>query len=531
MDNIKKKLILATTTLILFVNSIFGQLNIYTSGNYLFIDDTSINVLYEGLSKDVLFKKNRSSDTEYRVYGVDNFDNKTVINISNIRDESGTAYTSAAFEDFYENNTGLNSFVTTTSSGGILTDLATNDLGRDAWGRPKVINDYSLFSALWSYSVPNRVWLQYNDIGAGDVEQTQIDNVLVKSTHGHLEVTGTSTTDVYLRSKRHPRYQANRGLLYSTAVILPNPEFIGKRQFGLLNTSNGIYFELEGDPLDINGDGIDFILSTVKRTTIDGVAGIETQDITSLLPVGFDPSKGHVYDIQMQWRGLGDMYIYIDLKKTYTFELLGTLTELSISNPAMPIGWKCEGAEIGNDLKILAGCVDVTSEGGSKSNKMYTSASTGTSLLAVTNVGQSVIAMRVPNDVTYDGGTVTYTRDLILTNLTTFCKDEAFVSVYFARTIHTPNLAALAGWTVNDDSLYEWRTNSDGALDTAYQLDKSSMRLVFSTRNEKDISISHDNPDPDHANFYIAGGDIIIVEIKPDGNSTSGATFEFAEEL
>ena len=457
------------------------------------------------------------------------------ITVYNIHDPSEQIITSRTFgeianvsswDELYAlfNDVGVLEVSAGTSDGGSLVNLATNDLGRDAWGRPKVINDYSLFSALFSYSVPNRMWLQYNDIGAGDVEQTQIDNVLVKSTHGHLEVTSNSTTDVYLRSKRHPRYQPNRGLLYSTALILPNPEYVGKRQFGLLNTSNGIYFELEGD-------GTNWTLSTVRRTTRNGVAETETQDITSLLPSGFDPAKGHVYDIQMQWRGLGDMYIYIDLKKTYTFELLGTLTELSISNPAMPIGWKCEGAAIGNDLKILVGCVDVTSEGGSKANKMYTSVSTGTSLLTVTNASQSVIAMRVPDNVTYDGGTVTYTRDLILTNLTTFCKDEAFISVYFARTIHTPNLAVLAGWTVNDDSLYEWRTNSDGALNTAYQLDKASMQLIFSTRNEKDISISHANPDQDHADFYIAGGDIIIVEIKPDGNSTSGATFEFAEEL
>ena len=60
-------------------------LKIYTEGNYLFIDDTDINVLYEALSKDVLFKKNRISDTEYRVYGVDNFDNKRIMNIGVIK--------------------------------------------------------------------------------------------------------------------------------------------------------------------------------------------------------------------------------------------------------------------------------------------------------------------------------------------------------------------------------------------------------------------------------------------------------------
>lgn len=139
--------------------------------------------------------------------------------------------------------------------------------------------------------------------------------------------------------------------------------------------------------------------------------------------------------------------------------------------------------------------------------------------------------MRIPEEVTYDGNLVSYTRDIILTELSTFCKDEAFVSFYFSRLLHAPNLAALASWTINADSLYEWKINDDGALNTAFQLDVNNMENIYSTRNEKDFSISHTNPDPEHADFYLAGGDIIVVELQSDGNSTGGATIEFAEEV
>lgn len=30
--------------------------------------------------------------------------------------------------------------------------------GKDAWGRPKSITDYSLFSATWTFGIPARVW-------------------------------------------------------------------------------------------------------------------------------------------------------------------------------------------------------------------------------------------------------------------------------------------------------------------------------------------------------------------------------------
>ena len=403
-------------------------------------------------------------------------------------------------------------------------DLATNDLGRDAWGRPKVINDFTLFSALWTFSVPNRVWIQHNDTGVGFVEQSEIDNNLVKSSDGYLQVTGTDAVDVSLISKRHPRYQPNKGLLYSTAVIIPNPAYVGNRQFGLLSTESGVFF-------DVAGDGTDWTLSVTRRTTVGGVTTNQTVDITNMLPDGFDISKGHVYDIQMEWRGVGNFMIYVDLKLVYTFSLLGTLTGMSVSNPALHVGWRCLNAVAGNDLLLIAGCVDVTSEGGHRSNKAYTSCGTQTTLMPTTNSGVAILAVRLPTLIDYGGNSVRYTRDMILTEMSTFCKDEAYRSMYMGRLINVPNLEALAGWSVNSDSLYEYRTNVDGALDIAFQLDKASLENIFSVRAETDIPHSHKNPDPNHSDFYITGGDILVVELLSDGASTGGVTLEFSEEL
>ncbi len=49
--------------------------------------------------------------------------------------------------------------------------LGKNDLGNDAWGRQKVVFDYSLFHGIWTYDVPNRIWKQKNKTGATWVEQ------------------------------------------------------------------------------------------------------------------------------------------------------------------------------------------------------------------------------------------------------------------------------------------------------------------------------------------------------------------------
>ena len=493
------------------------SVKVYTQGNYFFIEDPILSVPLSDSKGDVDIWLNTDGNYEFKSPLIGH----KIYTLSDLVDFDNVSYTLDTWDIFFKNNSGSDSKST------VQANLATNDLGRDAWGRPKTITDFSLFSALWSFSVPNRVWLQYNDTGTGYTEQTSIDNNLVKSTHGHLKVTGNSTTDVYLRSKRHPRYQPNRGLLFSTAVNLFNPTYQGKRDFGLINTTNAIHFELEGD-------GSDWKMNVVRLTTLAGASSTQRVDITSnimdLIP-SFDPSKGHVYDIQMEWRGVGDFFIYVDLIKVYTFKLLGTLDDLSVSNPALPVSYRCSGASVGNDLEILAGCVDVTSEGGGIQNKEYTSANTGKALLTTTNAGKAILAVRLPTEVTYDGVSVSYTRDMILTSLTTFCKDEAFISFNTARILHVPNLDVLAGWNTNTDSLYEWRDNTDGALDTAFQLDKLNMSELWTTRQEKDISISHSNPDGDSSDVYLTAGDIILVELKSDGNSTGGATFEFAEEV
>lgn len=425
--------------------------------------------------------------------------------------------------------TGVNRFMQVSGEGtnenpfNSVTNLTTNDLGRDAWGRPKIIADHSLFSALWTYSVPNRIWLQYNDTGGGFIEQPQIDNNLVKSTHGYLQVKGNSTTDVNLLSRRHPRCQPNRGLLYSTAVIVPTPNVIGTRQFGLFSAESGVFFE-------IIGDGVNHVMNVVVRTTTESTTTDTRVDITSMLPAGFDVSKGHLYDIQLGWRGVGNFYIFVDLEKVYTFELLGQLTEMSVNNPALHIGWSCINSG-GDDITILAACVDITSEGGAVQGKLYTAVSTGTSLLPTTSDGKAILAVKLPTVIDYEGNSVRYTRDMVMNSLTSFCKDEAFKSVYSSRLVKTPNLDALAGWQTNPDSLYQFIDNSDESLDVAFQLDKANMVIVNSTRQEKDFSNTHINPCPVHTPFYLTGGDIIVVEMKSDGTSLGGCTLELAEEV
>ena len=217
--------------------------------------------------------------------------------------------------------------------------LGESGITLDAWGRQKVINDYSVLHGLFTYNVPNRLWEENAMDAALAYTPLASTGVLATSEDGALKLSSGTTANngCALMSKRHPRYQPNRGHLYSTAGWFPTPHADGYRKWGLMcgclsdTRRSGVYFELEGD-------GASWSLYAVLRSY--GITR-ERTDITELLPSGFDPSVGHLYDIQYQWRGAGNYKFYIDQVLIYEMDLLATLSALTIWNPAMSIAFEC----------------------------------------------------------------------------------------------------------------------------------------------------------------------------------------------
>jgi hypothetical protein len=76
---------------------------IYTKGNYFFIEKD--NRLFEALSKEVLVKKLTPTSTVFYFSNINNWTNEG-IDLVDMEDESGTAYTAATWEAFYIENTG-----------------------------------------------------------------------------------------------------------------------------------------------------------------------------------------------------------------------------------------------------------------------------------------------------------------------------------------------------------------------------------------------------------------------------------------
>lgn len=389
-------------------------------------------------------------------------------------------------------------------------DLGTNDLARDAWGRPKVINDNSIFHGMFTYNVPVSKW--YERING--VVQTSFTNTSSVDGALRIEAGATLNDKTNLRSYRNPRYEPNRGYLYSTAAIIENPLATMNRRFGTGTDENAVFFSLE------NGT-----LYGVVRTT--RTVGGTTEDKIVLDTTGIDLSKGNVFDIQFQWRGVGNYIFYINLQEVGNTNYLGTLDELSMSNPALPCFFESEN--LGDNDQMRFGCVDVTTEGGEANGKTYGSigVDTNTGSVAITGYNQPIISVRSKTTV---GGLIN-TRDTLALLASGYGDQKAILRVWSTRDF-TAITDGTQTWTDFGDGHLEYIIYDPGA-GTPMTFDTAKADLIFTCRVGIDETYATSALFEGRTDIYKTPGDMFIFTMHRETGAgmNAGVTYEFAEEI
>jgi stage V sporulation protein SpoVS len=284
--------------------------------------------------------------------------------------------------------------------------LGVGDLTADAWGVQKMSLPYSLFHGMWTFDIPASMWFMYEN-GVQVYTSTNI----VSTGGAAVLTTSAAKSELILEGRVAPRYQPNRGHLYSTALWCPNKTNNGVREWGLETTENCICFKLKADG------------KLYAELRSGGASTYEAEIDTSGI-AGFDVQKGNVYDIQYQWRGVGNYKFFINLQLVHTIANLGTLTALSVENPALPISYRATRTT--QDVSIHIGCADITSENGSDNDVQPSVAYAN-----ISRNGTDVPVISIYNPLQIDGKTNTRT---IYPNRVTFsCDKKAVFKVWRHR--------------------------------------------------------------------------------------------------
>lgn len=91
-----------------------ANIKIYRKGNYILIDDSATGLLHEFITDEIIVKKATASSTDYSIRS----SSISYLNqpLAEIQDESGSVYSQADFEAFYQRNTGAVPVDVSTSS-------------------------------------------------------------------------------------------------------------------------------------------------------------------------------------------------------------------------------------------------------------------------------------------------------------------------------------------------------------------------------------------------------------------------------
>jgi len=381
--------------------------------------------------------------------------------------------------------------------------LGTGGLTVDAWGSQKVSLPYSVDHGLFTFDISPQLWFMYEN-------GTQVyTSTNIVSTNGTAIVTGNAAkATARLEGRRCPRYQPNRGHLFSTALWCPSKTANGVRRWGLFTTENGVFFRLKADG---------------KLYAVLKSLGVETyeQEIDTSGVANFDVQKGNVYDIQYQWRGLGNYKFFINLVLVHTISNLGTLTALSMANPALPQAF--ESVRTTADVSMYIGCADTSSENGADDNEQYGSAYA--QAVATTGADKPILCLKVPLLI----GAVTNTRTLIITGLKVTNTKKCFVKIWRTR-----DATAITGATFvangNGSYIETDSTNMNAGAVRATAVDIAKLIFVSALSLEQAVSQEAVLSDHNHIEFNLVRGDYLVIT----NDSTTGSSdivVEWGEEI
>lgn len=375
----------------------------------------------------------------------------------------------------------------------------TSDLSVDSCGFAVVSQRTSLFSATWTYNIPDTLWIMRED----GVEKSPGAYTRATSTNGMLYLTSGAVPGnrSYLHSRRHPKCLPSRSHTFSASVVLPNKDAIGIRDFGLLQESeNGIFFRFK------DGKLYACILSNSVLT------------YEELIDTGFtiDFSKGNMYAIQFQWSGIGNIGFFMmnpvnnSMTLVHSINLIGTLDHIYLSTPSLPIGFRCYNTN-GTNVELRVGTADITTLGGAPVEQY---AAYSYSEILVTGTDMAFFAIRLPDTI---NGKIS-SRNIRPIRLTVSSDKKCSIKAFYTR---DSSRVTATTW---DPTLY-------GTVESSTSVTFDSTGLVPITGRAIPAGMTETIELPTNlVEFYLCHGDYLVVTAT-GSILTMSVSLEWGEEI
>lgn len=378
----------------------------------------------------------------------------------------------------------------------------------DAWKAPVVSRPHSVYHGLFTFDIPASMWFMYEN---GTQVYTSTD-IVSDGGMGKLQTTA-SNPNLRLESRECPRYQPNRGHVFSDAGTRPNKTADGERNWGVGTDENRAHFRLKNDGL---------LYAVIKS------GGVETHEelcdvsqVTDALGGAFNVEKNNTYDIKYRWRSAGEYYFFVNLVHVLTFKFLGALDGASIENPALPVFY--EAIRNTEDVTIKVGCSDISSQNGSTDKEQYNSVFAEN--VSVSGPDSPVLATCNPLQINGQ----TNTRTVTLARVSVKCSKKATFKVWVTRNPSTFTGATFVA--LGDGSFIE--TDSPDSVAGAVRatgLTLTNAKVVRPIPVEAAKETQVDNPYRGRIEFPVVRGDYVFITCTGSA-ATAEAVIEWGEQI
>jgi hypothetical protein len=220
----------------------------------------------------------------------------------------------------------------------------------------KVAGLYTLSDLTNKYELDTRQWDTLTATGGTAVHVPALSALRVS-------VTGTSGSTAAICTNTYFKYQAGYTQLIALSIINSDSGQANQvREWGYFDGYNGLFFRLSGTALNIversNTSG-----SVVDTIIPQNLWNVDKLDGTGLSSITLDVTKGNLYEIEVQWYGVGTVRYFIDNILVHESLHANTLTVPYTATAQLPVQFRIanSGASSAGSLTMI--CARVGAQG------------------------------------------------------------------------------------------------------------------------------------------------------------------------
>ena len=259
------------------------------------------------------------------------------------------------------------------------------DTTRDAFGKARVVEPYTLFDSNFIYSDNSRDW-NSNTVNSGSA------SFVANQSHIAMTVTGSSGSAVIRETKKSFKYQPGKSLLTMSSFEMAPINAYGantelRQRVGYFDANNGTY-------LEANGNTLILVMRSNKNNTVEEIRvpqslwNIDKLDSTGRSNLTINVANSQIFWTDTEWLGVGSVRagFVIDGQFiiSHIFHHANRGTGVYMKSATLPLRLEIENLSttgISATLKHI--CNSVISEGGfspSAASRAVATALTGVNL-------------------------------------------------------------------------------------------------------------------------------------------------------